>query len=51
MTFRTGWIVHSFQQVMTRIVAKSQFLLGLASMMTQALNNDDQPHVQERLGN
>ena len=50
MSFRTGWIVHSFQQVMTRIVAKSAFLLGLASMMTQALSNDDQPHVQERLG-
>ena len=50
MSFRTGWIVHSFQQVVTRIVAKSEFLLGLATMMTQTVGSGDQPHVQERLG-
>ena len=50
MSFRTSWIVHSFQQVLTRIVAKSEFLLGLASMMSETLGSGDQPHVQERLG-
>ena len=49
MTSRTGWIVHSFHQVVTRIVAKTEFLLGTASLMVETLGSGEQPHVQERI--
>ncbi len=49
MTARTGWIVHSFHQVVTRIVAKTEFLLGTASLMVETLGSGEQPHVQERI--
>ena len=49
MTNRTGWIVHSFHQVVTRIVAKTEFLLGVASLMVETLGSGEQPHVQERI--
>ena len=49
MTSRTGWIIHSFHQVVTRIVAKTEFLLGVASMMVETLGSGEQPHVQERI--
>ena len=49
MTARTGWILHSFHQVVTRIVAKTEFLLGTASLMVETLDSGEQPHVQERI--
>ena len=49
MTARTGWILHSFHQVVTRIVAKTEFLLGAASLMVETLGSGEQPHVQERV--
>ena len=49
MTNRTGWIVHSFHQVVTRIVAKTEFLLGVASLMVETLGSGEQAHVQERI--
>ena len=49
MSSRTGWIVHAFHQTVTRIVAKSEFLLGVASMMVETLGSGEQPHVQERI--
>ncbi len=48
MTNRTGWIYHSFHQVVTRLVAKTEFLLGTASLMVETLGSGDQAHVQER---
>ena len=49
MSFRTGWIVHAFHQTVTRIVAKSEFLLGVALLMVETLGSGEQPHVQERI--
>ena len=49
MTTRTGWILHSFHQVVTRIVAKTEFLLGTASLMVETLGSGEQVHVQERI--
>ncbi len=49
MTYRTGWIWHSFHQVVTRMVAKTEFLLGTASLMVETLGSGEQPHVQERI--
>ena len=49
MTNRTGWIFHSFHQVVTRLVAKTEFLLGTASLMVETLGSGDQAHVQERI--
>ena len=49
MSARTGWIVHSFHQVVTRIMAKTEFLLGTASLMVETLGSGEQPHVQERI--
>ena len=49
-TNRTSWIRHSFHQVATRIVAKSEFLLGVAYLMVETLGSGEQPHMQERLG-
>ena len=49
MTPRTGWIIHSFHQVVTRIMVKTEFLLGVASLMVETLGSGEQPHVQERL--
>ena len=49
MTNRTGWIYHSFHQVVTRIVAKTEFLLGVASLMVETLGSGEQAHVQERI--
>ncbi len=49
MTARTGWILHSFHQVVTRIMAKTEFLLGTASLMVETLGSGEQPHVQERI--
>lgn len=49
MTSRTGWIYHSFHQVVTRLVAKTEFLLGTASLMVETLGSGEQAHVQERI--
>ena len=49
MASRTGWIVHAFHQTVTRMVAKSEFILGASSLMVETLGSANQPHVQERL--
>ena len=49
LAMRTGWLVHAFHQTVTRIIAKSEFILGVASLMVEALGSGEQPHVQERL--
>lgn len=49
MAPRTGWIVHAFHQTVTRMVAKSEFILGVSSLMVETLGSGSQPHVQERL--
>ena len=46
----TSFLAHSDHQVVTRQVAKSEFLLGVASLMVDTLGSGQQPHVQERLG-
>ena len=50
VNLRTSRVAHSFHQVVTRIVAKTEFLLGLASLMVKTLGSGEQPHVQERIG-
>ena len=50
LTRDTSFLAHGDHQAVMRQIVKSEFLLGLASLMTQTLGNDDQPHVQERLG-
>jgi len=47
---RTNFLRHSGQQICTRRVAKSEFLLGLAAMMVDTLGRGEEPHVQELLG-
>ena len=49
MALRTDWITHAFHQTVTRIVAKTEFLLGVASLMVETLGSGAQPHVQERI--
>ena len=46
----TNFLAQSDHQVVTRQVAKSAFLLGVASLMVDALSSGEQAHVQERLG-
>ena len=46
----TNFLAQSDHQVVTRQVVKSEFLLGLASLMVTTLGSGEQPHVQERLG-
>ena len=47
---RTSFLAQSDHQVVTRQVAKSEFVLGLASLMVNTLGSGERPHVQERLG-
>ncbi|MFQ6028076.1 MAG: 4-hydroxyphenylacetate 3-monooxygenase, oxygenase component [Dehalococcoidia bacterium] len=42
--------VHSGHQVLTRSVVKTEFLLGVASLMVEILGSTKIPHVQERVG-
>ena len=46
----THSMVHSAHQGAAKNVAKCEFVLGLALLMTQALGNAQLPHTEERLG-
>ena len=50
LTRGPSFLAHGDHHSVTRQVAKSEFLLGLASLMVETLGSGDQPHVQERLG-
>ena len=41
---------HSAHQGAVKNLAKAEFVLGVALLMTQALGNAHQPHVEERIG-
>ena len=41
---------HTGQQVVNRTVIKTEFILGLASLMAETLGSTEVPHVQERIG-
>ena len=45
----TNAVVHMLHQVVTKNVAKSEFALGLASLMAETLGPNQQPRVQERI--
>ena len=49
-SMKTGTFAHTGHQVVTREATKSEFVLGLTSMMVDTLGSGEQPHVQERLG-
>ena len=50
LTHGPSFLAHGDHQSVTRQVAKSEFFLGLSSLMVETLGSGDQPHVQERLG-
>ena len=50
MPNQTGYLPQSDHQVVTRQVAKSEFLVGVASLMVETLGSGGQAHVQERVG-
>ena len=41
---------HTGQQVVNRCVVKTEFMLGLTSLMAETLGSTQVPHVQERIG-
>ena len=41
---------HTGQQVVNRTVVKTEFILGLTSLMAETLGSTHLPHVQERIG-
>ncbi len=45
----TGAGPHTGQQVTTRCVVKTEFVIGLAALMVNTLGSGDLPHVQERI--
>ena len=45
----TQSMAHSGHQVMTRYVAKAEFVLGLADLMVETLGSGSIPHVQEQV--
>jgi 4-hydroxyphenylacetate 3-monooxygenase len=46
----THFSAHSAHQGATKNLAKCEFVLGLALLMTETLGNRNLPHVEERLG-
>ncbi|HLZ69123.1 MAG TPA: 4-hydroxyphenylacetate 3-monooxygenase, oxygenase component [Dehalococcoidia bacterium] len=46
---RTNAIVHMMHQVVTKNVAKAEFILGLASLMVETIGVDGFQHVQEKV--
>jgi len=46
---RTGAIVHMTHQVVVKNIAKSEFMLGLASLLAHAIGAEVFQHVQEKL--
>ena len=47
---RTGFGAHAGQQVNVRNIAKCEFILGVAQLMTEAMGSQSLLHVQERMG-
>jgi 4-hydroxyphenylacetate 3-monooxygenase len=45
----TNASAHTAHQVVTRMVAKAEFILGLAALMVHSLGSGQIPHVQERV--
>src|SRR5690606_20053712 len=45
----TGAVVHMAHQVVTKNVAKTEFLLGLITLMTDAIGIESFQHVQEKI--
>jgi 4-hydroxyphenylacetate 3-monooxygenase len=45
----TGAVVHMTHQVLCKNIAKSEFMLGLASMMVNAIGVEQFQHIQEKL--
>ena len=43
-------LAHAGHQVTSRCVVKTEFMLGLASLMVETLGSGQNPHVQERIG-
>ena len=46
----THALAHTGHQVVSRTVVKTEFMLGLLSMMVDTLGSGEIPHVQERMG-
>ena len=46
----THFSVHSAHQGAAKNIAKCEFVLGIALLMTEALGNQNLPHVEDRLG-
>ena len=46
---RTNASAHTAHQVVTRMVAKAEFILGLSALMVRTLGSGQIPHVQERM--
>ena len=46
---RTGAVVHMTHQVVVKNIAKSEFLLGLAALLVNAIGAEDLQHIQEKL--
>ena len=46
---RTGAAVHMTHQVVVKNIAKSEFLLGLASLMVSTIGAENFQHIQEKL--
>ena len=45
----TGAVVHMTHQVTTRTTAKTEYILGLISLLTEAIGIEQFQHVQENL--
>ena len=46
---RTGAVVHMTHQVIVKNIAKAEFMLGLASLMVNAIGAEVFQHIQEKL--
>ncbi|HTV76636.1 MAG TPA: 4-hydroxyphenylacetate 3-monooxygenase, oxygenase component [Steroidobacteraceae bacterium] len=46
---RTGAVVHMTHQVVVKNIAKTEFLLGLAAMLVNAIGAETLQHIQEKL--
>ena len=46
---RTGAVVHMTHQVVVKNIAKTEFLLGLAAMLVDAIAAESLQHIQEKL--
>ena len=46
---RTGAVAHMTQQVVVKNIAKSEFMLGLASLLVNSIGAESFQHIQEKL--